>query len=152
MTYSAVQVCESLVHCTSKLVCTVNTRVEYRNRFIKDFRLEPELRNFKHCGICFQIFTLDSCHFQQDEAKRWKDRGNKLSKDSSSVDMAIRCYSLALKYAPLKEKELIGTILSNRCSMYIKKGDNEAALKDARQSVKYKPDWAKVTIHSNLCT
>ena len=36
--------------------------------------------------------------------------------------------------------------------MYIKKGDNEAALEDARQSVKHKPDWAKVTIHLNLCT
>ena len=130
----------------------LNTRVEYRHRFIKVFRLVPELWNFKHCGICFQIFTLDSSHFQQDEAKRWKDRGNKLSIDSSSVDMAIRCYSLALNYAPLKEKDLKGTILSNRCSMYIKKGDNEAALEDARQSVKYKPDWAKVTIHSNLCT
>ncbi|XP_015773456.1 PREDICTED: uncharacterized protein LOC107351677 [Acropora digitifera] len=86
-----------------------------------------------------------------DEAKRWKDRGNKLSKDSSSVDMAIRCYSLALKYAPLKEKELIGTILSNRCSMYIKKGDNEAALEDARQSVKYKPDWAKAHYRLGSC-
>ena len=65
--------------------------------------------------------------------------------------MAIRCYSLALKYVPPKEKELIGTILSNRCSMYIKKRDNVAALEDAKQSVRYKPEWAKVTIHSNPC-
>ena len=93
-----------------------------------------------------------SLHFQQDEAKRWKERGNELSTDSSSLVLAIRCYSLALKYAPPKEKELIAVTLSNRCSMFIKKGDNEAALEDARQSVKYKPDWAKVTIHSNLCT
>ena len=74
-----------------------------------------------------------------------------LSKDPSSVDLAIRCYSLALKYVPSKEKELIVIILSNRCSMYVKKGDNEAALEEARQCVRYKPDWAKVTIHFSPC-
>ncbi|XP_044176625.1 uncharacterized protein LOC114955374 [Acropora millepora] len=86
-----------------------------------------------------------------DEAKRWKDRGNKLSTDSSSVDMAIRCYSLALKCAPPKEKELVAITLSNRCSMYIKKGDNVAALVDARQCVRYKPDWAKAHYRLGSC-
>ena len=66
------------------------------------------------------------------------------------MDLAIRYYSLALKYVPPKEKELIGTILSNRCSMYSKKGDNVAALEDARQCVGYKPEWAKVIIHFDL--
>lgn len=78
----------------------------------------------------------------QDEAERWKERGNRLSKESNSVDLAIDCYSLALKYT--KEKDLKATILSNRSLMYKNTERYEEALLDAQRCVENKPDWAKV--------
>ena len=62
------------------------------------------------------------------------------------MDLAIRCYSLALNYTPKGEKELKSTILSNRSLMYIKKGEDKEALRDATRCVECNPKWAKVGI------
>jgi len=80
----------------------------------------------------------------QEEAKRWKKRGNQLYREHNSVDLAIAYYSLALNYTPLNEKDLKATILSNRSLMYKKKGRDKEALRDAQQCVENKPNWAKV--------
>ena len=89
----------------------------------------------KLSGVCLP-FSLP------DEAERWKERGNRLSKEPNSVDLAIDCYSLALKYT--KEKDLKATILSNRSLMYKNTERYEEALLDAQRCVENKPDWAKV--------
>ncbi|XP_068717953.1 TPR and ankyrin repeat-containing protein 1-like [Montipora capricornis] len=78
-----------------------------------------------------------------DEGKRWKERGNELSKDSSAMDLAIRCYSLALNYTPQGEKELKATIFSKRSLMYTKKEKDKEALQDATRCVECNPNWAK---------
>ena len=80
--------------------------------------------------------------YLQDEAERWKDRGNRLSKEPNSLDLAIDCYSLALKYAD--EKDLKATILSNRSLMYKNTARYEEALCDAQRCVENKPNWEKV--------
>ena len=83
--------------------------------------------------------------FLQEEAKRWKDRGNHVSKEPNSVELAIAYYSLALSYTPPYERDLKATILSNRSLMYQKTGKDEEALRDAQQCVQNNPNWAKVT-------
>ena len=81
----------------------------------------------------------------QEEAERWKKRGNELlSKEANSLDLVTACYTLALKFTPAHEKDLKATILSNRSLMYIRQGKAEDALKDAQDCVDSKPDWAKV--------
>ena len=80
----------------------------------------------------------------QEEAERWKVRGNQFSKEASSVDLAIACYSLALNFTPEKETFLKATILSNRSMMYKKQDKVDEALKDAQECVNSKPDWHKV--------
>ena len=80
----------------------------------------------------------------QEEAERWKERGNRLSKEPNSVDLAIAYYSLALNYTPSKEKDLKAIILSNRSLMYKKKGREKEARWDAQHCVDNKPDWSKV--------
>ena len=80
----------------------------------------------------------------QEEAERWKERGNLLSKGAHLVDLAIACYSLALKFTPGYETDLRAFILSNRSLMYKKQGKAELALKDAQECVDAKPRWAKV--------
>ena len=62
-----------------------------------------------------------------------EERGDKLSIDPNTVELAIRYYLLALKYTPPREKELTAVILSNRSFMYIKRENKEAALEDATQ-------------------
>jgi len=82
----------------------------------------------------------------QEEAERWKKRGNDLlsSNEANKLDLVIACYTLALKFTPGHEKDLRATILSNRCLMYKRRGNAEEALKDAQDCVDSKPDWAKV--------
>ena len=82
--------------------------------------------------------------FKQEEAERWKKRGNHLSKESDLVDLAIAYYSLALNFAPSEEKGLKAAILSNRCLMFMKTGRDEDALKDAKLCVDNNPEWPKV--------
>ncbi|XP_068702489.1 TPR and ankyrin repeat-containing protein 1-like [Montipora foliosa] len=87
-----------------------------------------------------------------EEGNRWKVRGNELSRESkASVDLAIRCYSLALNYTPKGRKELKATILSNRSLMYIKKGEDKEALRDAKQCVECNPKWAKAHYRLGSC-
>ena len=108
-----------------------------------DQRLEPEITFFEAFFLCL---LADSCVFQfvsQDEAARWKERGNRLWKENS-LNLAIAYYSLAINFAPLKEKDLRATILSNRSLVYNKQGRDEEALSDARECVKSKPGWSKV--------
>ena len=83
--------------------------------------------------------------FLQEEAKRWKERGNHVCKEHNSVELAIAYYSLALSYTPPYERDLKATILSNRSLMYKKTGKDEEALRDAQQCVQNNPNWAKVT-------
>lgn len=92
--------------------------------------------------VYFRTFLLFS--FLQEEAERWKERGNRLSKGSNLVDLAIAYYSLALNFTPSKEKDLKATILSNRSLMYKKTGRDEEALNDAQLCVDNNPKWAKV--------
>ena len=81
----------------------------------------------------------------QEEAERWKKRGNDLfSNEANKLDLVIACYTLALKFTPEHEKDLRATILSNRCLMYIKRGNAEEALEDAQDCVDSKPEWSKV--------
>lgn len=82
----------------------------------------------------------------QEEAARWKERGNQLlsSKEANTLDLVIACYTLALKFTPGNEKDLRATIFSNRSLMYKKRGNAEEALKDAQDCVDSKPDWSKV--------
>lgn len=96
--------------------------------------------SFQACYVS-ELFSLS---FLQEEAERWKERGNRLSKGSNLVDLAIAYYSLALKFTPPKEKDLKATILSNRSLMYKKTGRDEDALKDAQMCVDNNPKWAKV--------
>ena len=84
--------------------------------------------------------------FVQGEAITWKERGNRLSKEPNSVDLAIACYSLALHYTPPIDRDLKATILSNRSLMYIKTGSYDDALRDAHQCVEITPSWAKVNL------
>lgn len=94
--------------------------------------------------ICYRwsiFFSLLS----QEEAGRWKERGNRLSKDSNSVDLAIAYYTLALSFTASNEKDLKATILSNRSLMYKKTGRGDLALKDAELCVDNNPKWAKVS-------
>ena len=62
------------------------------------------------------------------------------------MDLAIACYSLALNFMPPHEKDLKGTILSNRSLMYKKQGNAEDAMNDAQQCVLFKPSWSKVSL------
>lgn len=64
---------------------------------------------------------------------------------ASTLNLVIACYTLALKFTPEHEKDLRAAILSNRCLMYLKQGNAEEALKDARDCVDCKPYWPKVT-------
>ena len=84
--------------------------------------------------------------FVQGEAITWKERGNRLSKEPNSVDLAIACYSLALHYTPPIDRDLKATILSNRSLMYINTGSYDDALRDAHQCVEITPSWAKVNL------
>ena len=92
----------------------------------------------------------------QEEADRWKERGNSVSKlkkeaQANSVDLAITCYSLALNFLPPQEKDLKATILSNRSLMYKKQEKAEEALNDAQQCVLNRPSWSKVSCYV-MCT
>lgn len=91
-------------------------------------------------------------NLSQEEAERWKERGNQLlsCKETKTLDLVIACYTLALKFTPEHEKDLRATILSNRCLMYIRRENAEEALKDARDCVDIKPDWPKVKLPFNL--
>ena len=60
------------------------------------------------------------------------------------MDLAIACYSLALKFTPVEENDLKATIYSNRSLMYKRQGKAEEALMDAQKCVDNKPRWAKV--------
>lgn len=88
------------------------------------------------------IFNLNLA--AQDEAERWKERGNQISKEANSVDLAIACYSLALNFTPAQEKFLKAAILSNRSMMYRKQDKVDEALNDAQECINNKPDWPKV--------
>lgn len=92
-----------------------------------------------------------SLYLKQEEAERWKKRGNcLLSTQATSLELVIACYTLSLQFAPENEKDLRATILSNRSLMYKKQGKAEDALKDAQDCVDIKPDWAKVLLRSNF--
>ena len=96
-----------------------------------------------NCKILFFYLNLS-----QEEAERWKERGNQLlsCKEASILDLVIACYTLALRFTPALEKDLRATILSNRSLMHKKRGNAEEALKDARDCVDSKPDWYKVKL------
>ena len=96
--------------------------------------------------MAFKTVLFELFDSPQDEGKRWKERGNELSKDSNAMDLAIRCYSLALNYTPQGEKELKATIFSKRSLMYTKKEEDKGALQDATRCVECNPNWAKVGI------
>lgn len=87
--------------------------------------------------------TSLSFWYIQEEAERWKKRGNNLSKEPNLVDQAIACYSLALKFTPTIERDLKATIFSNRSLMYNKQGKANQALRDAQNSVENNPRWPK---------
>ena len=59
------------------------------------------------------------------------------------MDQAIACYSLALKFTPAADKDLKGTIFSNRSLMYNKQGKADQALGDAQNCVENKSGWPK---------
>ena len=99
----------------------------------------------EYYGIFRSAYACCVLFFLQEEAKRWKERGNHLSKEPDSVELAIAYYSLALSYTPPNERDLKATILSNRSLMYKKTGKDEEALRDAQQCVQNNPNWAKVT-------
>ena len=105
---------------------------------------EEEAAN-EYYGIFRNAYACCVLFFLQEEAKRWKERGNHLSKEPDSVELAIAYYSLALSYTPPNERDLKATILSNRSLMYKKTGKDEEALRDAQQCVQNNPNWAKVT-------
>ena len=65
------------------------------------------------------------------------------------MDLAIACYTLALKFTPEHEKDLRATILSNRSLMHKNGGNAEEALKDALDCVDSKPEWSKVKLPFN---
>ena len=97
------------------------------------------------------LILVSYLNLSQEEAERWKERGNQLQscKETNYLDLVIACYTLALRFTPANEKDLRATILSNRCLMYIKQENAEEALKDARDCVDIKPDWPKVKLPFN---
>ncbi|KAJ7371766.1 TPR and ankyrin repeat-containing protein 1 [Desmophyllum pertusum] len=100
-----------------------------------------------------ESFKSNPFYRSKEEAERWKERGNQFSKEASSVDLAIACYSLALNFTPEEETFLKATILSNRSMMYKKQDKVDEALKDAQECVNSKPDWhkAQYRLGSSLC-
>ena len=91
----------------------------------------------------YRPYTSLSLWYIQEEAERWKKRGNDLSKEPNLVDQVIACYSLALNFTPAVERELKATIFSNRSLMYNNHGKADQALRDAQNSVENNPRWPK---------
>ncbi|KAM7440313.1 Stress-induced-phosphoprotein 1 [Porites harrisoni] len=96
-------------------------------------------------------YWSNSSQKSTEEAKIWKERGNHVSKEPNSVELAIAYYSLALGYTPPYERDLKATILSNRSLMYKKTGKDEEALRDALQCVQNNPNWAKAQYRLGSC-
>jgi len=71
------------------------------------------------------------------QANQLKDQGNK-ALQAEKIDEAISLYSQAIELEASNH-----VFYSNRCAAYMKKGDYQKALTDARKTVELKPDWGK---------
>ena len=67
----------------------------------------------------------------------FKDQGNEAFK-AKNLDQAIEFYTKALEYTPTDH-----TILGNRAAAYHNIKAYPAALADAEECIKIKPDWSK---------
>jgi len=71
------------------------------------------------------------------QANQLKDQGNK-ALQAENFDEAISLYSQAINLDSSNH-----VFFSNRCAAYMKKGDYDKALTDAKKTVEIKPDWGK---------
>ena len=77
----------------------------------------------------------------------WKERGNALIKTREkvgSIKWASDFYSLAMSYTDGTNIDTMAKLLSNRSLSYLYDKQYQAAIRDAENCIKLKPDWFRV--------
>ncbi|XP_048589125.1 TPR and ankyrin repeat-containing protein 1 isoform X2 [Nematostella vectensis] len=110
------------------------------------FELKMYEKALENGNECFKLKPVKD----QAEAYKWKDRGKELFRDKRYV-LLVEFYTLAIKYVPSNEKELLATLLGNRALAHYNMSNYQQGLDDAKSCSRFRPEWYKGYARQGYC-